>query len=461
MDDATIRRALAEGGSRAAAARILGIPPSTLGDRMRAWGITSPHPRASPYGTTSTAESGVEPGIIPNGTTIPSESHRESQAEPADLVALRRKADRAEAETRSLKAQLKHAVQHANIVEDIRDMLAPVIADCALPKPSKPPRLPRTRNAPLTAVWHLTDLHWGELVDPTNMNGLNAYSPGIAARRVQHTLDTIRRFQQTYESHGFRELVIAVNGDTIGGSIHPDSAEYYARVAKQSVDAALLISQVVHEAATSFDEVRVLGTVGNHPRSTTRMPTGVARIESSWEYLLHEHVAALCSRIPNAQFEIAKGYTLDTVIGPSRWAFQHGDAVKGGGGALGVPAYGLKRQHDAAREWSLVLAELNQHAADSIIKHTRCGHFHTYMWWQAGAADIGLCPSPKGVDPFVKDVLGKYSPPMQLVEVVHPEHDVIAQHPIRLDHIQDESMDCRYVWNGAGTSSEQFTAWAG
>ena len=365
---------------------------------------------------------------------------------------MQRRLERAEATATSLKAQLKIAAKHANVVEDVRDLLAPVIAACVIPRPKAVPKASRSRKRkPLTAVWHLTDLHFDELVEANTMNGVNAYSPEIAAARVQHTFDTILALASNYEAHhGIDELVIAINGDTFGGAIHPDSAEYAARVGRQALNAALIIAQVATEAASQFARVRILGTVGNHTRSTNRMPTGKARVDSSWELLMHEQAAALLTNVPNVTYEVAKGYTLDTIIGPSRWAFSHGDAVKGGGGQLGVPAYGIKRQHDANREWSIVLAELMALTADSIVKHTRVGHFHTFMAWQAGSGDIVLAPSPKGVDPFVKDVLGKYSPPQMLVEIVHPEHDIIAQHPINLTHIQAPNPAIRYVWNGTG-----------
>lgn len=375
-----------------------------------------------------------------------------TEADPAELVAMRRQVERANAEATSLRAQLKHAAKHTNIVEDVRDMLAPVITGCVIPRPQQLPRATRSkRRKPLTAVWHLTDLHFDEIVEASTLNGVNAYSPQIAAARIQYTVDTLADITANYDTnHGFDELVIAVNGDTFGGAIHPDSAEYAARVARQALNAALIVAQVTTECATRFPKVRVLGTVGNHTRSTHRMPTGSARVDSSWELLMHEQAAALLAQVPNVAYEVAKGYTLDTMIGPSRWAFSHGDAVKGGGGALGIPAYGVKRQHDANREWSIVLAGMQSLATDSIVKHTRVGHFHTFIAWQAGAGDIALCPSPKGVDPFVKDVLGKYSPPQFLIEIVHPEHDVIAQHLVDLSHIVDPGVDCRYVWNASG-----------
>jgi len=94
----------------------------------------------------------------------------------------------------------------------------------------------------------------------------------------------------------------------------------------------------------------------------------------------------------------------------------------------------------------------NDALSNSIVKHTRTGHFHTYFQWQAGAADIALAPSPKGVDPFVKDKLGRYSPAMFLLEVVHPEHDVMASHLIDVQHVMDDTEPCRYTWGALETA---------
>lgn len=378
----------------------------------------------------------------------------ESLDQVSTLARLQQTLQRRDAENRLLKAQLKHLAKNANVLDDVRDMLAPIIDERVLPKPRKPIVRRSSDRKPLSFVWHLTDLHWGEIVDPKTVNGLNAYSPEIAARRVQHAVDTILVLADNYAgAHGVDEIVVAVNGDTIGGAIHPESAEYYARVGKQTLDAATVIAQVGYELASSFERVRFLCTQGNHPRSTHRMPTGSARISTSWETMLHEFTAALLARAENVSFELATGYTLDTWIGPSRWAFSHGDAIAGGGGQLGIPAYGLKKQHDANREWSIVLAAMTGQAlANDVVRHTRTGHFHTYFAWQAGAADIALAPSPKGVDPFVKDKLGRYSPAMFLLEVVHPEHDVMGSHLIDVQHVMNDAEPCRYQWGALETA---------
>ena len=94
---------------------------------------------------------------------------------------------------------------------------------------------------------------------------------------------------------------------------------------------------------------------------------------------------------------------------------------------------------------------MTQAAASGVIKRSRYAHFHSFMHWQAGMADIMLGPSPKGVDPFVKDQLGRYSPPMFVIEVVHPDHGMIGLHPVDLTSIVDVDASSRYVWNDDGS----------
>lgn len=369
--------------------------------------------------------------------------------DPSEFVQLRRQLERSQAQVTALRAESKAHSKRENLTDDVLEFLAPMIADNVIPKPLPLKVQASKEGSPITLVWHLTDLHWGEIVDPNTIQQANAYSPEIAARRVQYTVDTIMRIADSYApTHYVDEIVVVINGDTVGGSIHTDSVEYYARIVKQVCDVSMVLAQVLSELAQRFAKVRYLGTVGNHPRSTVRMPTGGARIATSWERMIHELTSALLQKHDNIEYSLAQGYTIDAYIGPSRWAFSHGDATKGGGGQLGIPAYGLKKQHDANREWSVVMAQMTEQAiGNTIVKHTRSGHFHTYFFWVAGAADIALCPSPKGTDGFVKDVLGKYSPAMMLVEVVHPEHDVIAAHPIVCQHIMDDSGECRYHWS--------------
>lgn len=370
-------------------------------------------------------------------------------ADPVEIVALKSRMSRLEAQNKSLAAQNKLLYKQNDIVAECRDLLAPIIDANVFVAPKILTKLPKSSGEPKTMIWHLTDLHWGEIVIAKSINHANAYSPNIAANRLDYTVNVIRKIVRDNAS-GYDELIIALNGDTIGGAIHPESTIYYASAIRQSLDVSLVLAQVIADCRQIFKTVRVLVTTGNHPRTTYRTPTGgPARIETSYELVVAEYLAALLTNDKNVTFELADGYTLLTEICGETWAFSHGDGTGGGGGQLGIPAYGLKRAHDANREWSIVVAELENKAINSVVKHSRYGHFHTYFFWVAGSADIGLMPSPKGVDSFVKDKLGKYSPPMFVLETVDKKNGKITMHEVDLRDIMTES-ESRYVWNTEG-----------
>lgn len=367
-------------------------------------------------------------------------------ATPQELVSADRRAHRLHAEIKSLRKRNNLLAREANIIDDVRDILEPAVSSLRLPPPERLPQLAAGAGG-IILVLHLSDMHWGEIVDPDLIGGLNAYSPGIAARRVQHAVDVTREWVQNYEAlGGVAEIVLVVNGDTASGqhNLHPDSATEYARIATQVLDSALIVAQVVRELAALVPAVRVMGTQGNHTRSTHRMPTGEARSTTSWETLIHEFVAALVADCPTARFQISRGYRLTAKIGPSTWSIAHGDALKGGGGQLGIPAYALKRAHDANRDFSVIAAEQTG-ILDGVVKHSRIGHFHMFTTWQVGTGDVAICPSIKGADAFVTDSLAKYSPAGALLEAVHPDHDIVGQHVINLQGINQPGV-CRYAW---------------
>jgi hypothetical protein len=377
------------------------------------------------------------------------------EVEPAEVMTLRRALARKSDESALLKRELDAAVRDSNHREDILALLVPVAENAAYPAPPRPRKTNTGRKrTPVEIVVHLCDIHWGEIVRPESVGEANAYNCRISALRIEHVIRVVRGIAAD-QPGGVSRIVLAVNGDAVSGQhiLHPGSADEESRIVKQVLDVAAVISQAALELSEVADEVLVIGTQGNHGRSEKKQPTGRARIETSWETLLHEFVAAFTHASKRVKTRVARAYTVTEKIGPSLWAFQHGDATKGGGGQLGIPAYGLKRRHDANREWSMVIAEMTERAiAEAVIRHTRSAHFHTFFAWQAGRGTIVLAPSIKGIDSYVLDSLGKYSPAACLVEVIHPEHDLVRQTVVEVGHINANTTDKpRYQWGALET----------
>lgn len=403
----------------------------------------------------------------PEPPTVPTTVVRE--VDPPELSRMRQQVVRAQADAKQARAEAKDLAKRANLVDEVRAILLPAATAMQferVPVPRPPKRTRRT--TPVTMVSSWTDWHYGDEVDAAEVVGMNAYNPSIAVARVEHVVDTTRVFVED-GAHPVEEMVVVANGDLISNmhQLHPQSGVDGARAAKQGANVAMVFAQALMEVAQIVPRVRVIAPArgGNHDRTTHRPSTGKASAESSWAAMIYELAAALCANQPNITWHVPISYRAMFDVYGSRICAMHGDAMKGGGGNLGIPAYALKRVHDSNVRRSA--AHARKRAADAltledalanlrgIVRHVLCGHFHTDVQWQIGDGYACIDPSLKGPDTFSVDVLERESPAAQKLRVFHPEHDMIGTHTIRCDHITHDATRYRTgALQGEGMAAE-------
>lgn len=352
-------------------------------------------------------------------------------ADPAEIVALKRKIDRLSEEKKNLERQIKVSVKHANVVDDVAELAAPmlerypVIASKA--HSAKPKRRAR-RSKPVEIVVYPTDWHAGEQIDSFSVENLNEFNGDVLARRVAHVEQVVAEWVENYQSlHGVSRITYALLGDFVNnnGQLHQDQDNDYARALAQALDASLLLKQLIRPQLGSDHEVRVVTTQGgNHGRSTRKMPSGPSAAQTSWDMVAYEHLAAMLQG-SSANMILGRSYstTID-VAGKKLW-IAHGDGVSGGGGQLGIPAYGIKRHATAAERASWVQA-LASGDLSKVVDYMVVGHFHEPC--QIG--NVRIAPSIKGTGSWELEKLGKVQKPAQLMQVFHPDHGIIGTHEI-------------------------------
>lgn len=398
------------------------------------------------------------------------------EATPQELAKAEQRIIKAEQKALKFRQIAGELARDTNIIEEVGDLLRPLVQNFQFPELETPTHLEGKTDDPFTLLLSLNDIHFGDIVDPTRINNINAYSPNIAARRLEHVVDMTKVWAHNYRQIGeVDELVVLLNGDNFSGmhQIHPDEAVEYARVGKQAMDSALLIAQAVWELSHFFPKVRVIAPAGdNHTRSTRRNATSSVAIETSWSSLHHEMIASLLGNVKHIDFNFGASYQVFFDVKGHTWAAAHGHMLKGGGGQLGIPAYALKRLHDATVSKGVIMAKnLDPTEFDSveeaagvitgIAKHTIIGHFHQQFYAQFNGGDVRIAPSLKGSDSFTNDVLAKYSPAAQSLFAIHPEHDVIADHTINVQHIVSEG-ETRFQWGaleGGQTAAQIMREW--
>lgn len=398
------------------------------------------------------------------------------EATPAELAKAEQRVIKAQENARKFRQIAGELARDTNIIEEVGEILRPIVEDFQFPELDTPQHLAGKTDDPFTLLLSLNDIHFGDIVDPKRINGINAYSPNIAARRIEHVVDMTKVWAHNYRQIGeVDELVVLLNGDNFSGmhQIHPDEAVEYARVGKQAMDSALLLSQAIWELSHFFPKVRVIAPAGdNHTRSTRRNATSSVAIETSWSSLHHEMIASLLGNVPHVDFNFAASYQVFFDVKGHTWAAAHGHMLKGGGGQLGIPAYALKRLHDATASKGVIMAKNLDHSQfetvedatkqiTGIVKHTIIGHFHQQFFAQFNGGDVRIAPSLKGSDSFSNDVLAKYSPAAQSLFAIHPEHDVVGDHTINVQHIREDG-DTRYLWGaleGDSTAAQIMREW--
>lgn len=464
MDEEELKKRLyspEHGGSVSSLARATGVHRSTLDTAVHRTGLPRRGNRWAPLLLLNDEGKIVEqeqhePLPIPESV-----DRVVREVDPPEWARMRAAVQRAQSDAAQARKEAKELAKRANVVEDVRSILLPVVEELRLLKVPAPRRSkPTRRRHPVTAVGSWTDWHFGDEVDPAEVVGENAYSPGIAVSRVEHVVDTtIALLEDEAGVHPVERLIIVENGDAISNmhALHGESATEISRAGKQAIDVALLKAQALRELAQHVPEILVVAPAGggNHDRTTRRPSTGKAQIESSWAAMIYELTAALVASQSNIRWHVPTAYRALFEVYGSTICAMHGHAMKGGGGNLGIPAYALKRVHDSNVRRSAAKARRSAHHVTTledalsqlrgIVRHVMIGHFHTAVRWQIGDGFAMIDPSLKGPDTFSVDQLERESPAAQALRFFHPEHDLIGEHLIRCDHLATEPESVRYV----------------
>lgn len=248
-----------------------------------------------------------------------------------------------------------------------------------------------------TVVMVASDWHVEERVDPGTVSGLNSFDLEIAKQRAerffQSGLRLIRLLQQDTK---ISTAILALLGDFLSNDIHEDFPE----INQLQPNHALVMAQNLLASGIEFLlEHSKLSLVipchsGNHARTTRTIRFG-AENGHSLEYLMYLHLATHFKGNPRVQFIIPQGMHSYIDVYNQTLRFQHGHAIKYGGGIGGIfiPTFKAIAQWNKAR-----------HADLDIF-----GHFH-----QSKDGGAWICNgSLIGYNSFALSIKADYEQPKQ------------------------------------------------
>ena len=366
--------AVAKYGSVSAAARALGISRPTLQHRYR-------------IATTAVT---AQPSVT---------ADRERSRNAADMAALKTKYKEA-------LQTIEHLESQVGAARALRDVSPFTI------EPRKGSGTSEGTVVVLASDWHVEERVGAEV------GGLNVYDLDIATSRAtqfwQGVLRLTRLLQQDIR---IDEILVGLLGDFITGQIHEaENAETNQLTPNLAIVFAqdLIVSGIEFLLNHTQCRLTFVCHSGNHARTTKRTRFG-AENGHSLEFLMYRHLATHFRSEKRVRFQIPDGLMSYVDVYGQTIRFQHGHAIKYGGGVGGIfiPANKAVAQWDRAKRADL----------------TCFGHFHQ----QVDGGSFLCNGSLIGYNAFALSIKASFEPPRQTLFLMDKRRGRTCTWPVLVD----------------------------
>lgn len=360
-------------------------------------------------------------GVSPEGASAQPVQHPDP--EPPTPAHLRR-ITQLEDEVRDLRSKLRES--HRSSLEDdaVLSVLNVISAaptdppEWLLRMPAKTPEI--TPEVPVT-IW--SDWHLGEVVEPAEVNGVNAYNIEIAERRIRRLYDNTIDICMNHGPGRYPGIVVNVLGDLVSGALHPELAKSDEEgVIPTVLRARDLLVAGLTRMADMFGRVYAPFAFGNHGRMTPK-PEYKGYYSKNWDWLIARLVQRHFEGDERVHIDIRQSNEVLYKVYGMRFLAMHGDmmGVKGGDGiiaSLGPIARGevKVRGHSASfgNEYDMLLI----------------GHWHQSLWLPR----VTVANTIKGFDEYAKNALrAPVSEPSQPLFFVHPRRGITSRWEVKVD----------------------------
>jgi hypothetical protein len=403
--------AKAKYGDNARAARALGISRTTFNSRLQA------------------ARARNACGV--DEVTLRATVEREERARVAlDVEKLRLRAE-------DLQAQLS-SVRRETLSDDyVRRHILGLQREAAKGAPDWTVRTPKA-GAHVLGVPTLfaSDWHVGEVVDPRQIENLNAFDLGVARRRCRALISgTINLLENhlAWTPERSPGIVFALGGDMVSGDIHEELRETNeVPIMGAVVQAHGMLHWCIAELARKFGKVFVPAVAGNHGR-TSRKPRAKQRAYTNYDWLIYTLLESSFQGDDRVQFLIPSGPDVRWSVYGHRYLLTHGDQFRGGDGMIGF--LGPVTRGDKKKRARNMTVDLGY---DTMM----LGHWHQY----AALPHLIVNGSLKGYDEYANENNFGFEIPQQALWLTHPKHRITFSCPVHLEELPARAQNTEWVW---------------
>lgn len=355
---------------------------------------------------------------------------RKSKESPELIVSQMKRKDKID-ELESELAVLRTAVKDTKAIEELihgtgkHDFTK-------LPKWLQPKR---QRNLTGIPFLFLSDIHYGEVVDPSQINYINTYNREIAKARIEFTFKTaVELLIDRFNKPVYDGIVVALDGDMISGNIHEELAETNdGPVLQSTVEIAELLIQGIELLANKFGRVFVPCIVGNHGRIWKKM-RAKNRAMDSYEWIVYHIVYKHFKDDDRVNVVIPNGPDVQYSVYGVNFLQTHGDQFRGGTGIAGLFSpimLGMARKQ--GRQQSVKMP------FDVMV----IGHWHQYIHTDK----LIINGSIKGMDEYAYGLNVPAEDPKQALFIVHPDRGITFRVPVICNGYEKKKQTALHMTN--------------
>lgn len=266
-----------------------------------------------------------------------------------------------------------------------------------------------------------SDWHWGEVVDPNQVNRVNEYNIAIAQDRARTMVETtIQLLKQHIKHKDYPGIVFALGGDMVSGDIHEElSVSNELDIMPTVLDLWATLAWCIETLANEFGNVFVPCVTGNHGRNTHKI-RAKGRNFTSFDWLVYHFLAKRFEGDERIRFRIPDGSDCHYNVYGHRYLLTHGDQFRGGDGMIGALGPIIRGDHKKRSRNSQIDMDY-----DTLL----LGHWHQLIQLQRLIVNGSL----KGYDEYAYQGNFPFEPPRQALWITHERYGITFSAPVMVE----------------------------
>jgi hypothetical protein len=293
--------------------------------------------------------------------------------------------------------------------------------DSKVKVPSWTVKKPKKHTSAGIPTLFASDWHWGEIVDPNQINGVNEYNIAIAQDRAKVMVEKAIDLLKNHVAHSnYPGIVFVLGGDMVSGDIHEElMATNEMEIMPTVIDLFGVLTWCVNTLADEFGQVFVPCVSGNHGRNTHKM-RAKGRNFTSFDWLLYQFLSKRFENDDRVTFHIPDGSDAYYSLYGHKYLLTHGDQFRGGDGVIGALGPIIRGDHRKRSRNAQIDMEY-----DTML----LGHWHQLIQLERLIVNGSL----KGYDEYAYANNFGFEPPRQALWLTHPEHGITFSMPVYVD----------------------------